>query len=61
MGTKPSDFWTISLCKTCHQWQHRNSEQALEKKYTFDMKEMARAFVKASPKRRELEAARDGI
>lgn len=61
MGMKPGDYWTISLCKSCHGWQHSNSEQALEAKHGFDMKTTAREFVKASPKRRELEQARDGL
>lgn len=61
LGRKPSDFWTISLCRDCHDWQHRNSEQALEQKHGIDMKALAREFVRASPKRLELEAARDGV
>ena len=60
MGMKPGDYWTISLCKVCHAWQHCNSERALEAKHGIDMKALAREFVKASPKRRELEQARDG-
>ena len=60
MGLKPGDYWTISLCRDCHSEQHRIGEQSFEAKHGIDMKELARAFVKASPKRSELERARDG-
>lgn len=60
MGLKPGDMWTISLCSDCHSEQHRIGEASFEEKYQIDMKELARAFVKASPKRIELERARDG-
>ena len=59
MGLKPGDYWTISLCSLCHQLQHQMGEPEFEKRYTIDMKKLAREFVKASPKRRELEEARD--
>lgn len=58
MGMKPGDYWTISLCRDCHAEQHRIGEHRFEIKHTIDMKELARAFVKASPKKRELEKAR---
>ena len=61
MGLKPGDYWTISLCRECHQWQTNHGEKEFSKRYEIDMKELAREFVKASPKRRELEAARDGV
>ena len=60
MGMKPGDYWTISLCHNCHGLQHESGERAFEIYSQIDMKELAREFVKASPKRRELEAARDG-
>ena len=60
MGLKPGDFWTISLCRDCHSEQHRIGERSFEAKHGIDMKELARAFVKASPKRADLERARDG-
>ena len=60
IGLKPGDFWTISLCRNCHSEQHRMGEQSFEKRHGIDMKELAREFVKASPKRVELERARDG-
>lgn len=60
MGLKPGDYWTISLCRDCHAEQHLIGEGPFEEKHEIDMKELARAFVKASPKRIELERARDG-
>ena len=60
MGLKPGDYWTISLCHYCHGLQHQIGESEFERQGLFDMKELAREFVKASPKRRELETARDG-
>jgi hypothetical protein len=59
MGLKPGDYWTISLCRDCHSEQHRIGERSFEAKHGIDMKELARAFVKASPKRVDLERARD--
>lgn len=59
MGMKPGDYWTISLCRNCHAEQHRVGEAEFERRYGIDMKALARAFVQASPKRRELEQARD--
>lgn len=62
MGMKPGDYWTISLCggpSGCHALQHRIGEPEFEKRKFIDMKALAREFVKASPKRRELETARD--
>jgi len=59
MSMKPGDYWTISLCRDCHSEQHRIGERSFEARHGIDMKELARAFVKASPKRIELERARD--
>ncbi len=59
MGMKPGDYWTISLCSKCHAEQHRIGETSFEKKHGLGMKALAWAFVQQSPKRRELEQARD--
>ena len=59
MSMKPGDYWTISLCQICHAQQHSVGEASFEKIYGIDMKALAREFVKAGPKRRELEMARD--
>jgi hypothetical protein len=56
MGTKPSDCWVISLCHDCHARQHQMGEQSFEKWAGIDMRYLAREFVKASPRRRDLEA-----
>lgn len=49
IGQKPSDWWTIPLCRAHHQEQHQIGEQAFEKKYGIDMKELAREFARKSP------------
>lgn len=54
MGMKPSDVWCISLCKECHAEQHRIGEPVFEIKHGIDMKDLARAFVKASPHKSKL-------
>lgn len=59
-GMKPGDYWTISLCHDCHARQHQIGETSFEKWAGIDMKYLAREFVKASPRRRDLEIARDG-
>lgn len=58
MGQKPDDWNTISLCRDCHAKQHRNGEVAFEAFYRFSMAEMADDFAKASPKAREIAAAK---
>jgi hypothetical protein len=54
-GLKPSDRWTIAGCQEHHAEQHRIGEPEFERRYGIDMKELAQAFVKASPRRRLLE------
>jgi hypothetical protein len=54
MSVKPTDDWTISGCKEHHSEQHRMGEPAFEIKYGIDMKDLARAFAKASPHRAKL-------
>jgi 5-methylcytosine-specific restriction endonuclease McrA len=55
MGQKPDDWNTVSLCRDCHAKQHTVGEQ------TFwagrDLEALVGAFVKASPKRHEIENA----
>lgn len=60
MGMRPGDYWTISLCRSCHARQHQIGERSFEEETGIDMKWLARQFVNVSPKRRELERARDG-
>lgn len=56
-GIKPSDRWTISLCKDCHARQHNMGEATFEIAYGIDMKRLAEAFFRASPHRNKLEAS----
>lgn len=55
MGHKPSDRWTISLCRECHSEQHQIGEGPFERRHGINMKELAAAFLKASPHRSKLE------
>jgi hypothetical protein len=58
-GIKPSDRWTISLCKNCHAEQHIIGEKSFEEYRGINMRELAEAFFKASPHRHKLEARDD--
>ena len=49
MGVKPSDRWTISLCRDHHAEQHRIGEPGFEKKHGIDMKALAQEFARKSP------------
>nr|WP_295838139.1 putative HNHc nuclease [uncultured Azospirillum sp.] len=49
IGMKPSDNWTISLCREHHQEQHAIGEPAFETRHRIDMKALAREFAAASP------------
>jgi hypothetical protein len=50
-GLKPSDRWTLSLCRGHHAEQHRIGEAEFEKRYTLDLKELASQFAQRSPHR----------
>jgi hypothetical protein len=52
---KPSDRWVISLCAHHHEEQHRIGEQAFEKRYALDLKNLAKRFAKLSPHWRSLD------
>lgn len=54
MGMKPGDDWTISLCATHHNEQHRIGEKSFETKHSIDMKALAREFAAASPALRRI-------
>jgi hypothetical protein len=54
-GFKPSDRWTISLCKDCHSRQHQVGEKAFEREAGINMKLLAEEFFKRSPHRHKLE------
>ena len=53
-GLKPSDHWTISLCRAHHAEQHRIGESAFERRYDLDLVVLAEVFTRASPHRRVL-------
>lgn len=53
MGQRPDDWRTVSLCKFHHAQQHRVGEKTFWK--GFDVEELIAAFIKASPKRAEIE------
>lgn len=55
-GIKPSDRWTISLCRDCHSEQHQIGEPEFERRHKINMRELAAAFFKASPHKNKLEA-----
>ena len=46
---KPSDRWTISLCRAHHVEQHRIGEAAFETKHRLDLTALAAEFAKRSP------------
>lgn len=56
LGQKPDDWRTLSLCggpDGCHALQHRIGERTFWK--GIDVEAAIAAFIKASPKRREIE------
>lgn len=56
MGQKPDDWRTVSLCQEHHRRQHEIGEPAFWR--GIDVEALIEAFIKASPRRREIEAAR---
>lgn len=56
MGLKPSDRWTISLCRDCHSEQHRIGEAPFNAKHGINMVTLAEEFFRRSPHRGKLEA-----
>lgn len=57
-GLKPSDRWTISLCRTHHAEQHQIGEVAFEKRYNLELVALAEAFARRSPHWKKLAAPR---
>ena len=53
-GLKPSDRWTISLCRAHHAEQHRIGEAAFEIRYNLDLVALAEVFTRRSPHRSTL-------
>lgn len=56
MARKPSDFYTVSLCKPCHTQQHSVGENTFWR--GIDVKAIMQAFCDSSPAKREIEAAK---
>lgn len=50
-GLKPSDQWTLSLCRWHHAEQHAIGEEAFEKRYAIDLLALAEEFARRSPHR----------
>lgn len=49
MGMKPSDRWTVSLCRLHHLEQHEIGETAFQVKHDVDLVELAKEFALRSP------------
>lgn len=49
MGLKPSDKWTISLCRFHHIEQHSVGERDFAAKYDLHLRELAMEFAVRSP------------
>lgn len=60
MGVKPSDAWTVSLCRDHHSEQHRIGEPAFERAAGIDLKKLAAEFAIKSPHWRKMEARNVG-
>ena len=54
IGLKPSDRWSISLCREHHIEQHAMGEMAFEGRYGIDLRELAELFARQSPHRLKL-------
>lgn len=54
MGLKPSDEWTISLCRTCHSMSHNVGEATFARENKIDLKALAQEFIKKSPHKHKL-------
>ena len=58
MGEKPHDYRTVALCRECHARQHQQGERTFWRGR--DVEAIIAEFVTTSPKRREIEAHRNG-
>lgn len=58
MGQKPHDYWAVPLCRDCHARQHREGERSFWEGKTLPL--IIDALIATSPKRREIEAHRNG-
>lgn len=53
---KPSDYFTVSLCKACHTRQHSEGERTFWR--GVNISAIMQAFCDTSPARREIEQAK---
>jgi hypothetical protein len=49
VGLKPSDRWSVSLCRFHHREQHALGERRFEAIYDLDLQALAREFARKSP------------
>jgi hypothetical protein len=54
LSRKPSDWFTISLCRHHHSQQHSVGEKSFAEMHRIDLHALAKAFAEASPKRFEI-------
>lgn len=54
MGIKPSDAFTVSLCRDCHRASHMG-EASFEARHGIDLMALAKRFYFASPHRSKME------
>ncbi len=55
-GTKPPDWFGLSLCPEHHREQHQIGQKAFEEKYQFSMAQFAAEFAKKTTDKRMREA-----
>ena len=53
LGLKPSDRWTISLCRSHHLEQHEIGEAAFAIRHDLDLIQLAKEFARRSPALRD--------
>lgn len=56
MGRKPSDWFTVSLCRDHHAEQHNIGEGSFASRHGLNLFALRDEFAKASPKARDIEA-----
>lgn len=55
MGRKPSDYFTVSLCRSCHVLQHQQGEETFWRGK--NVNSIMRAFCESSPAKIEIAKA----
>lgn len=54
-GIKPSDAYTVALCRDHHQESHTLGEKSFEAKYGLDLMALAKLFYTKSPHKNKLD------